>query len=254
MTARAVLATGGFAALLLAAATASAGATAGTGGAAPPDGQVLYLTGCAGCHGAAGEGTAQGPTLVGVGAAAADFMLRTGRMPLAAPTPQAPSKPPAYDDAEIRALVDHVAGFGPGPAIPEVDLEQADLQLGGELYRANCAACHAASGVGGALSSGRDAPSLHQVAPTQVAEAVRIGPGQMPVFSEDTFDDHELDSIVRYVRYLGGPEAPGGAALGGAGPIAEGFVAVLGGLGALVLIARWITRERRPPAAEADGG
>jgi ubiquinol-cytochrome c reductase cytochrome c subunit len=243
-------------ALLLGALLAATGAAPATAaaqpGAAAPDGEVLYLTGCAGCHGARGEGTERGPSLEGVGAAAADFMLRTGRMPLAAPTPQAPSKPPAYDDAEIEALVEHVAGFGDGPAIPVVDLDGADLQLGGELYRANCAACHNAAGIGGALSYGRDAPSLHHVGPTQIAEAVRIGPGQMPVFSEETFDQEELDAIVRYVRYLAEPENPGGAALGGAGPIPEGFVAVLAGLGALVLVARWVTATPAPrrPARE----
>jgi ubiquinol-cytochrome c reductase cytochrome c subunit len=223
----------------VAAATATATATA------PSDGPTLYLIGCAGCHGVDGRGTDQGPTLENVGAAAADFMLRTGRMPLASPSPQAPSKPPAYGDRDIEALVDHVAGFGDGPAIPVVDLGRADLALGGELYRANCAACHNAAGIGGALSYGRDAPSLHHVEPVQIAEAVRVGPGQMPVFSEDTFDQQELDSIVAYVRYLAAPESPGGDALGGAGPIPEGFVAVLGGLGVLVLISRWITREAR---------
>ncbi|MPY92859.1 MAG: c-type cytochrome [Acidimicrobiia bacterium] len=242
------------AASLAAPSPATAATTAQPPAGASPDGETLFLTSCAGCHGPEGQGTDQGPTLVGVGAAAADFMLRTGRMPLASPTPQSPSKPPAYDDAEIEALVEHVAGFGDGPAVPVVDLESADLQLGGELYRANCAACHTASGIGGALSLGREAPSLHHVGPVQIAEAARIGPGQMPVFSPDTFDDHELDSIVRYVLYLAEPESPGGAALGGAGPIPEGFVAVLGGLGILVLVARWITRERPRPETSSPTG
>ncbi len=220
-----------------------------------PDGARLFLTGCATCHGAEGLGTEDGPSLVGVGAAAADFMLRTGRMPLAAPTPQAPSKPVAYDDADIVALVAHVAAFGDGPAIPEVDLDTADMVLGGELYRANCAACHNAAGIGGALSYGREAPSLHHVGPVQIAEAMRIGPGQMPVFDNATFDDHQADSIVKYVRYLAEPESPGGSALGGAGPIPEGFVAVLGGLGVLILLARWITREREEdPVRPYAGG
>jgi ubiquinol-cytochrome c reductase cytochrome c subunit len=204
----------------------------------------MYLTGCASCHGADGSGIGDWPSIRSSGAAAADFMLRTGRMPLANPTPQAPAKPPAYDDAEIRAIVEHVATLGGGPEIPEVDPDAGDVAEGGELYRANCAACHNAAGIGGALSGGELAPSLRHTAPTQVAEAIRVGPGQMPLFSEATLTTDEVNSIVAYVEYLQEPDSPGGAALGGAGPLSEGFVAVLFGLGVLVVACRWITRER----------
>src|SRR4029077_19949896 len=44
-------------------------------------GQAVYSARCASCHGSEGQGTALGPPLIGVGAAAADFQLRTGRMP-----------------------------------------------------------------------------------------------------------------------------------------------------------------------------
>ena len=59
------------------------------------DGQALYAQSCAACHGPGGTGTGDGPPLIAVGAAAADFMLRTGRMPLAAPeiTTTLPSRP-----------------------------------------------------------------------------------------------------------------------------------------------------------------
>lgn len=206
-------------------------------------GRQLYLTSCVSCHGVDGVGSDAGPSLQAAGAAAADFYLRTGRMPLAAPTVQAPVKPVAYTDQEIRQLVAYVASLGDGPPIPEVDLDAADLALGGELYLANCAACHNSAGIGGALSYGQHAPSLWSVEPTQIAEAVRIGPGQMPVFGPETISDAELDSIVRYVRYLQEPERPGGLSLGGAGPVPEGFVAWIVGIGVLVLLIRWITRE-----------
>ena len=48
-----------------------------------PDGRDLFLTSCASCHGAEGAGTDLGPSLEDAGAAAADFQLSTGRMPLA---------------------------------------------------------------------------------------------------------------------------------------------------------------------------
>src|SRR5690606_25244559 len=46
-----------------------------------PDGQQLYDQNCASGHAGAGEGTQHGASLVGVGPAAVDFYLSTGRMP-----------------------------------------------------------------------------------------------------------------------------------------------------------------------------
>jgi ubiquinol-cytochrome c reductase cytochrome c subunit len=207
-------------------------------------GEQLYLTACVSCHGVDGKGTPGYPELTGVGAASADFCLRTGRMPLACPTPQPPQKAPAFDNEQILQLVAYVASLGDGPPVPDVDPDRGDLSLGAELFLANCAACHNSAAVGGALSHGAHAPPLLDVDPTQIGEAIRIGPGQMPVFGPDTLDDHEVDSIVRYVRYLQEPEHPGGLMIGRVGPVPEGFVAGLVGLGVLVLVIRWITKER----------
>jgi quinol---cytochrome-c reductase cytochrome c subunit len=206
-------------------------------------GRELFLTGCVSCHGDQGQGTEQGPTLIGVGAAAADFMLRTGRMPLNNPGQQALRKQPAYDDTQISQLVAYVASLGDGPAIPDVDPSAGDLSVGGEIFRQDCAACHQAAGSGGALSSGVIAPDLHQATATQIAEAVRIGPSQMPVFGPDVISDDELDSLVLYVLQLDDPDSPGGFRLG-IGPVAEGFVGLLVGVGGLVLVARWVSAGR----------
>jgi ubiquinol-cytochrome c reductase cytochrome c subunit len=210
-------------------------------------GEELYLTSCVSCHGLAGAGTENGPPLLTAGEAAADFYLRTGRMPLAFPAPQPPDKPRAYDNDDIEALVAYVGSLGDGPAIPDVDPDRGDLALGGELFRANCAACHNASAIGGALSHGNYAPSLQHTAALQIGEAMRVGPGQMPQFGPDVFTDDELDSIVRYVRYLHAPDDPGGLDLGYTGPVPEGFVAFMFGLAGLIVVAYWITRERRSP-------
>jgi ubiquinol-cytochrome c reductase cytochrome c subunit len=213
-------------------------------------GQQLYDTSCVSCHGPGGEGldipgAVDAPSLIGVGEGATDFMLRTGRMPLAQPGPQSPIKKPAYTDREIRALVKYVGTFGDGPGIPRVDIKDADLQRGGELYRANCQACHNASAIGGALSSGAHAPALTDVEPTQIVEAMRYGPGQMPVFSEDIISKADADSIARYITYLQQPDDPGGNGLGHSGPSAEGFVAWFVAIPAAVLAVRWITKEHR---------
>jgi ubiquinol-cytochrome c reductase cytochrome c subunit len=208
-------------------------------------GRELFLTDCVSCHGSEGEGTDQGPDLRGVGAASADFFLSTGRMPNTEPNRQALSKRSPYNQQQIDDLVAYVASLGPGPPIPDVDNPEGDLQEGGVLYRLNCQPCHSAAGDGGALSSGRVAPELHGATSTQVAEAVRIGPGPMPVFEEDTFSDEQVNSIVRYVEYLRDPDDEGGLSLGIIGPITEGLVAIVIGLGLLVLAVRWIESQER---------
>ena len=71
-------------------------------------GRQLYLEGCASCHGFDGAGVpGKGPDLHGAGAAAADFYLSTGRMPLDVATGEQPLRAqPAYPpDARSRALV-----------------------------------------------------------------------------------------------------------------------------------------------------
>jgi ubiquinol-cytochrome c reductase cytochrome c subunit len=207
-------------------------------------GRDLFVAGCSSCHGLEGEGTENGPRIADAGEAAADFQLRTGRMPAAEPDGQQPEKDPAYDDDEIQALVAYVGSLGDGPLIPDVDPSRGDLSRGGELWRSNCAACHNASGIGGALSYGDEAPSVRDTGPVQVGEAMRTGPGQMPVFARDSFSAQDLDDIARYVEHLSEPDRRGGLSLGGVGPVTEGFVAVLFALGGIVLALRWITARK----------
>jgi ubiquinol-cytochrome c reductase cytochrome c subunit len=210
----------------------------------PERGRTLYENGCSSCHGPEGRGDGRYPSLVGVGAASADFYLSSGRMPLDRPTVQAARKTPAYTEAQIADLVAYVASLGEGPPIPEVHPREGSLVEGRELYTAFCAACHNSQGSGGALGRDYYAPSMFDATPVQTAEAIRVGPGAMPVFNQQTIDQEELDSIVRYVEYLKDPRDRGGLSLGRVGPVPEGFVAWIVGLGALLLAAFWIgTRE-----------
>ncbi len=211
--------------------------------ASEEEGRQLFVTGCSSCHGLDGRGTDRGPTLERSGAAAAYYYLSTGRMPLADDS-QPTRKEPTYTPEEIELLTEYVASIGEGPPVPEVDPAHGDLAHGGVLYRANCAACHAAAGIGGALSYGGSAPSVHSAEPRQIAAAIRVGPGNMPVYPPEVFDDEEVDSLVRYVRYLRKAPNPGGARLGGAGPIPEGFVGWLFGIGALLAVTVWIGTGR----------
>jgi len=204
-------------------------------------GRQLYSIACTTCHGQAGEGVGnRGPTLIGVGAASADFYLSTGRMPLDRARTQAERKRVAYTPIQIRQLVAYVSSLGPGPGVPSIVAGSGDLAMGNSLYANNCAPCHSSAAAGGALGHAVYAPALNRATSTQVAEAVRIGPGAMPVFGPDTLDDAQVASIVRYVGYLHRPDDRGGFGLGHLGPIPEGFVAWVAGLGAMLVAVRWI--------------
>lgn len=207
--------------------------------------EQIYLADCAVCHGAAGEGSERGPSIRDSGPALVDYYLSTGRMPIGDPDETIERAAPAYRPEQVRALVDYVVDLGgrSGRPIPEVDPDDGILSLGGELFRLNCAACHAWGGEGGILLE-EEVPPLGPATPVQAAEAIRVGPGSMPVYGEASFDEVELASIVAYVEYLDEPEDPGGEPLGHVGPVSEGAVAWIVGMGLLMLSIRWIGKRR----------
>jgi ubiquinol-cytochrome c reductase cytochrome c subunit len=203
-------------------------------------GKTLFLQTCSSCHGPLGAGTAQGPAILGLGPANYDFQMSTGRMPLAQPGTQGVRKPPVLTPAEIDAVIAYLTSLEPGGVPnPDVDPAHGDLSTGSRLYLANCAPCHSASGNGGSVGT-QDAPSLHEATALQIGQAVRIGPGTMPVFDPRTITDQQLNSLAAYVLYLRNPEAPGGLDLGNYGPIVEGFVALVVGLAGIVVVSRYI--------------
>jgi ubiquinol-cytochrome c reductase cytochrome c subunit len=128
--------------------------------------------------------------------------------------------------------------------VPRPHPERGDLSVGYKLFREKCAGCHQIVGAGG-IVTGAVAPPLGQATPTQVAEAVRIGPYLMPRFSRRDVSDRELDSIVRYVQETKHPEDRGGWALGRVGPVTEGIVAWLLAGAALVGVAAVIGGRAR---------
>jgi ubiquinol-cytochrome c reductase cytochrome c subunit len=227
---------------------------------APTDVRQLYLADCGVCHGADGRGTSRGPTLVGVGRASLDYEISSGRMPLAgvgraddrpgAPIQALPNKAasepdmnprrhaPAYPPETIKALVDYTSALtgGGGPDIPHI--EHGDMAEGGALFRLHCAACHAWAGDGGALVQFQS-PALHAATPVQVAEAIRVGPGQMPAFGEAALTDEQVAGVVAYVEYLRDPDDRGGEPLWHLGPFAEGALSLVALAGLLVFV-RWI--------------
>jgi len=211
-------------------------------------GKQLFLEGCSSCHGMAAQGSSDGPSLIGVGSAAVDFQVGSGRMPMAGPGIQAVARKPVYDDTQIAALAAYVSSLGPGPSIPTADkltTSGADLAMGGELFRTNCAQCHSVSGKGGALSQGRWAPSLMGASNKYVYEAMVSGPQSMPVFSDKTITPQEKQDIMLYLSELQKNESPGGFSLGRLGPVTEGLFIFVIGLGALLVVAVWIGARAR---------
>ena len=202
------------------------------------EGRQLYVEGCSSCHGMDARGVdEQGTSLVGVGAASADFYLRTGRMPLAEPGREPQRAQPAYPEDQIEALVAYVGSLG-GPPIPTVDPNAGSISRGTELFVSDCAGCHSITGEGGVVVGGF-APELHQATPTQVAEAVRIGPYLMPSFDRNQISDADLNSIARYVEdVVQEPDDRGGWGIGHLGPVPEGLVAWFLATAVLLLVAR----------------
>ncbi|MER8221903.1 cytochrome c [Streptomyces sp. NPDC094143] len=210
------------------------------------EGKKLYSVGCASCHGTGGQGTSDGPSLVGVGAASVDFQVGTGRMPAATSQgPQVPKKKNIYTQAEIDQLAAYIASLGAGPAVPTEDQyspEGADIAKGGELFRTNCAQCHNFTGKGGALTHGKYAPSLEGVSEKHIYEAMQTGPQNMPSFPDTTLSEKNKKDIIAYLDAVNSEktESPGGLELGGLGPVSEGLFGWIFGLGGLIAVAVWV--------------
>ena len=216
------------------------------------EGKALFDFTCSSCHGLGGEGTSQGPSLIGVGAASVDFQMGTGRMPAARQEAQLPARKVNYTQEQIEAVAAYVATLGPGPGIPaesaytlslEGDEKAEAIARGGALFRANCSACHGIVGGGGAMPNGQYAPSLADTTDVHIYEAVRTGPQQMPLFSKEVMPDESVAEIIAYVNAADEQANYGGLTMGDAGPVSEGFWAFIIGIGGFSLIATWIAKK-----------
>ncbi len=208
-------------------------------------GEQLYNNTCLSCHGTALDGVKdRGPSLIGVGDAAVYFQVSTGRMPMARQEAQALRKPVKFTPEEIDALGAFIQSKGGGPERPEESgqaLRGDEPARGGELFRLNCAACHNFTGRGGALSSGKFAPDLDGVTEEQMYTAMLTGPQNMPKFSDRQLTPEEKKDVIAYIKSVAdGNNNPGGAALGGLGPVSEGLIAFIVGIAALIGVTLWI--------------
>ncbi|WP_346035812.1 cytochrome bc1 complex diheme cytochrome c subunit [Brevibacterium picturae] len=212
------------------------------------EGQKLFVANCATCHGLSGEGSKAGPGLIGVGAAAVDFQVGTGRMPLQANGPQARAKEPQFNDEQTAQLAAYVASLGPGPAIPEeenLDASKGDPAAGGSLFRTNCAMCHNVVGAGGALTRGKYAPNLEDVSNKHIYEAMQTGPQNMPIFNDANLTPDDKRDVIAYVNEVTETPSPGGFKLGSLGPVAEGLFIWFFGLSAVIGLTVWLSSRSK---------
>jgi len=219
------------------AASASTAEASTTSASDIEEGEKLFAANCASCHGLDAQGTdGVAPSLVGVGAAAVDFQVGTGRMPMQQSGPQVQEKQVQFSQEEILQLAAFVASLGDGPAIPTPEMVDAALgnpAVGMEIFRTNCAMCHGSVGGGGALTQGKFAPNLWSTSPTHIYEAMLVGPQSMPVFNDANITPENKRNIIAYLEFQQ-DGSPGGLKLGTIGPVAEGFWGWLVGLGLII--------------------
>jgi ubiquinol-cytochrome c reductase cytochrome c subunit len=222
-------------------------AIAPAGVRAQPNGAALYATHCSSCHAARGQGTNVAPPIAGLSAAYVHFMMDTGRMPAPALGSNEIPHAPLFTYAQMDAITRYVMGFSPHPVSTSLPLvTSGNVDRGRKLFADNCAQCHGAVGDGASVGADNVAPDLATATVFQIGEAIRAGPGVMPRFGDGVLSDQDVDDIAYYVNYVethadqsNGPNA-GGVPLAHVGPVAEGFIAWLFGLGALLIFIRSI--------------
>ncbi len=205
-------------------------------GATP--GAAVFAANCSGCHGDHGQG------LIGPSQQADAFpglvagMVRRGGISMPAF--------PQLSPAQVAAVSVYVATQIAAPAA-----RTATVAEGGQLFRLYCSGCHSSTGRGGALSQGRNAPSLANYPAAEALAAMILGRGNMPVFADTTFDVRQQAAVALYVQTLQAPASPGGWGLGFIGPVTEGLAA-FAGLGLLVLFAVWLAWGKGGAKGGAD--
>ena len=216
-------------------------------------GKQLFALSCSTCHGVNAEGGALAPNLVGVGAATVDLWVSAGWMPLAVPTDQPIKKPDTFTRQQTVAIADYIESLGGGPTVPSVNPAAGSVARGFDLFSLNCAPCHTITGAGDALSNGYTAPPLHSVTPTEIAEAIETGPGAMPRLSPGALTKSQINDVVAYVTTgIQKSNDAGGLALGGVGPVAEGFIGLFVGVGACMIVGLWIGDRNEGEEDEHD--
>jgi len=207
-------------------------------------GKAMFDASCVTCHGINAQGVLdRGPSLIGVGSAAVEFQVSTGRMPAAGQQAEITRKTPVYSLAQSQDIGAYIQALGGGPEIPDGNLRVTannGISNGGELFRVNCASCHTFAAGGGALSSGKSAPSLGESTDREIYAAMLSGPQNMPVFGDNQLSPTEKGEIIAYIQNMKSDTDPGGFGIGRLGPVTEGLVIFLVGMLGLIFATLWI--------------
>ncbi len=217
------------------------------------NGNRLYAQHCATCHGADGAGGAvpgyggEAPALdpelnPSVTVAYLDLVMSTGRMPPAGSPYDNRTRQVVLDEAERADVIAFmVAELGVEGEIPEVG--EGDAGRGQQIYARNCAHCHGSTGSGGVAGAGAWTPGVIDAPAETVAEAIRVGPFNMPQFEEEQISDSEVADVVAFLDAV--QEEPTTPVFGlvELNPVyASGFVALL----ALVVVLSLVWIGGRP--------
>jgi cbb3-type cytochrome c oxidase subunit II len=171
-------------------------------------GRELYAHNCATCHGAQGDG--HGPAAAGLHpppASLVEHSYSPGRLSFVLANGVAGTSMPAWRDFSLdgrAALARAVREFS-APQ-PEPQIPSATLDLGAQVYRANCAQCHGENGAGDgfAVAELRIVPAnLHGVRPS-LARSLRvlregIDGTQMAPWT-GRLSEAELSAVAYFVR------------------------------------------------------
>ena len=201
-------------------------------------GAVLYADHCMSCHGEHLQGTSNVPSLVNAGGADVSFFLTTGRMPGAQPGVQSIHEGQHFNTTQTDAIVAYVNSRAKRIIpIPKVVPDPKLLVHGRELFENNCQMCHGAAGQGAIVGYGWVALDLGMASPTEIGEAIRVGPGVMPRFTPAQLSDRDISALATYVHYIRtSPQTYGGTTGGYLGVIIEGFIGVVVGGGGLFCV------------------
>ena len=96
------------------------------------------------------------------------------------------------------------------------------------------------AGRGAPLSAGKIAPGLNDATDLVLYTAMLTGPENMPVFSNNQLTPDEKTAIISYIQSLKSMGDPGGLGLDRIGPVSEGLVIWVVGIGLLMGMILWI--------------
>lgn len=229
-------------------------------------GSQLYALHCAQCHAADGGGgpmqrfPGEAPSLLpeenaDVTAAYVDLVMATGRMPPAGSPYDNRQRRVVIETEEERAAIIAFMReeFGTPGEIPDVG--EGEPARGQAVWNTNCAHCHGATGQGGVAGAGAWTPRVTGYGGETIAEAIRVGPFEMPAFREAQISDEEIADVVAFLDEVESEEGTPIFGFVELNPVfASAFVALLALL--LLLSLAWIGGRPAwfpdPPRAEVE--